>query len=84
MEAKPDLEHGIYRVRHTLVLPSGACMSCESDFISRDGQLLLVLDWSGDQPAVTLPLDETLLKPDARGEGYYEYSGQLVDPRTMQ
>lgn len=85
---KPDLEHGIYRVAHTLTV-GGANLICESDLIFLDGQPFVVLDWAntpGSQeqyPAVKLSVDQALLEPGA-ADGYLVYSGQLVDPRKVQ
>ena len=84
---KPDLELGIYRVTHTL-LRVGNYYTCESDFISRDDQLLSVLEWarapSGEQyPALTAPLNFELFE-EAGQPGYYTYRDPIVHPRETQ
>jgi len=82
-----DIEHGIYHVKHTLIT-GGERREVESDFILMDDKLLLVLQWiqrpEGDVwPGLTLPLDEDLLDEDPNRPGYFIYSGELVDPRTV-
>lgn len=81
---KPDLEHGIYRVLHTLVV-GGLRMKCESDLIFQNDQPFVVLEWGGQlerqYPAVKLELNPTLLERNPSMAGYFLYSGQLVDPR---
>jgi hypothetical protein len=87
-DSEPDLEKGVYRVSHSIVVGKSR-LSAESDFIHQDGTFLLVLDWArrpqGDLwPSVTLPLDEHLLEASPGRPGYFTYSGELVDPRTVQ
>lgn len=84
---KPNVELGIYRLIHT-ALRDGNYYLSECDFISRDGELLAVLEWApgpaGEQyPALTVPLDPTLLEETGRA-GYHTYNGHLVDPRKTQ
>lgn len=83
-----DVEHGIYRVMHTLIVGRER-RTVENDFILQEDQLLLVLEWihrpEGDiWPGLTLPLDEELLDEDPSRPGHFLYSGELVDPRRMQ
>jgi hypothetical protein len=84
---KPNLELGIYRVTHTIVVGE-VRYTVENDFISRDGELILVLEWGGPTtspfPLVTLELDPEQLTECPGMAGYYTYSGQLVDPRKVQ
>jgi hypothetical protein len=87
MGDKPDLERGIYRVTLTL-LPGQTRHIVENDFIFRDNELLLVLEWGGPKtnqfPLVTLKLDPERLKESPSMAGYFVYDGDLVDPRTVQ
>jgi hypothetical protein len=87
MGDKPDLERGIYRVTLTLVLGQARHI-VENDFILRDGELLLVLEWSGQKtnqfPLVTLELDPERLKESPGMAGYFVYDGDVVDPRRVQ
>ena len=87
MTSEPDLEHGIYRLTHTLIV-GGKRYTCESDFIRRDDELLVVLDWGetrGNQfPLVTQEIDPSKLRDDPRGPGYFLYSGDIEDPRKVQ
>jgi hypothetical protein len=87
-EDEDNIEHGIYRVKHTF-LAGDARVTAESDFILQDDRLLLVLEWvhrpEGDMwPGLTLPLDEELLDEDPNRPGYFIYSGDLVDPRKAK
>ncbi len=82
------IEHGIYRVKHTLIMGDKRS-TVENDFILQNDRLLLVLEWvhrpEGDMwPGVTLPLDEDLLEEDPNRPGRFVYSGELVDPRKAQ
>jgi len=87
MRDKPDLEKGIYRVTHTLVIGKSR-LNCESDLIFLNNQPFVVLEWAGPQesqhPDVKLPLDLALLEAEPARHGYLLYSGELVDPRTVQ
>jgi hypothetical protein len=84
---KPDLERGIYRVTHSLVIGDRRFI-VENDFIFQDGDLILVLEWAGppdaQHPSVTLQLVPALLSECPGEAGYYTYSGELVDPRKVQ
>jgi hypothetical protein len=84
-EDEANIEHGIYRVTHMMVV-DGARRKVRSDFILQDDRLLLVLEWvhrpEGDMwPGLTLTLDEDLLEDDPDRPGQFLYSGELVDPR---
>jgi hypothetical protein len=84
-EDESNIEHGIYRVKYTLVAGNERRVT-QSDFILKDDQLLLVLEWvhrpEGDMwPGFTLPLEDDLLDEDPNRPGYYIYSGEIVDPR---
>jgi hypothetical protein len=87
MSSEPDLEHGIYRVLHTLQI-GDVHHIVESDLIFRDGSPTVVFEWGGPEdhqyPAVTLELDLELLSDSAGRPGYFDYSGQIVDPRSKQ
>jgi hypothetical protein len=82
---KPDLEHGIYRVLHSIIIGNVRHM-VENDFIFQDDRLLLVLEWGGlkenQHPALTLPLDPAYLEERPGMPGYFLYNGQLIDPRS--
>jgi hypothetical protein len=87
MSEKPDFEHGIYRVDHTLRVGM-VQHTCQSDLIFIMGNPFVVLEWGGpsgsQKPKLTLPLDAKFLSPPSP-EGYYVYSGPtLVDPRSVQ
>ncbi len=84
-EDEANIEHGIYRVMHWLIV-NGERRRVRSDFILQGEELLLVLEWinrpEGDMwPGLTLPLDEDLLEDDPNRPGHFLYSGELVDPR---
>ena len=88
MTEKPDMAHGIYRVTHTLSMGTASHV-CESDLIFLEGKPIVVLEW-GDKPGspeqypmVTLPLDPAFLE-ETKPDGYFIYSGQLADPRSVQ
>jgi hypothetical protein len=87
MNKKPDLERGVYRVTHTIQVGE-TNLTAETDFIYRNGDLLLVLEWGGpthnQHPSLTLPLDPALLTEVPNNPGYYTYSGHLEDPRRRQ
>jgi len=87
-EDEDNIEHGIYRVKHTFI-KGDARITAENDFILQDDKLLLVLEWinrpEGDLwPGLTVPLDEELLDEDPNRPGYFLYSGDLVDPRKAK
>ncbi|MDP2331173.1 MAG: hypothetical protein Q8M19_10830 [Reyranella sp.] len=85
-DEQPDLEHGIYRVHHSLGVGKGVLVA-ESDLIfDENDQPVLVLEWGrkpdGEQyPDVTLKLDPALLTEAPGPPGYFDYSGVLHDPR---
>jgi hypothetical protein len=84
MNEKPDLERGIYRLSHSLIV-DGQRFIVETDFIHQDGEFLLVLEWGGPStsqfPSVTLKLDAARLTETTGRPGYFVYDGDLVDPR---
>lgn len=84
---KPDFEHGVYRVSHTLKV-GDVWHNCESDLIFLDDQPFVVLEWAGPPgnlyPDVKLALDPSLLEVTTP-LGYFCYTGQnLLDPRQIQ
>jgi len=53
-----------------------------SDLIFIDGVPHIVLEWSGDKPETTVPLDPAhLVGPD--GAGSYYYGPEIEDPRPL-
>ena len=74
MSDKPDLEHGVYRVMHSLVR-GGVRYICESDLIFKDGRPFVVLEWAGSPgtlyPDRALALDPARLREGSGPRGYF-------------
>ena len=87
MNNKPDLEHGVYRVTHLLLL-NGSRYVCESDLIFLEAQPFVVLEWGGPPghlyPDVKVAIDLSRLGDGPGGEGYFVYDGDVADPRKLQ
>lgn len=85
-KAKPDLEHGIYRVTHFLVLGELRYLA-ESDLIFLDDKPFAVLEWAGprdnQEPELTVALEPTRLQVAYGEAGYFVYDGDVLDPRKV-
>jgi hypothetical protein len=82
---KPDLEHGVYRVTHNIIVGSKRLIA-ESDLIFVDGHPFVVLEWAGSRenqhPGLTVALDPAQLEERPGPPGYFLCNGDVVDPRT--
>jgi len=85
MNSELDLEHGVYRVMHTLQT-GAAYLMCENDLIFIEGRPLVVLEWTQPgghpPPTVTVALDPAHLTERPGPPGYFLYDLPVVDPRT--
>lgn len=82
-DQQPDLESGIYRVTHTLLV-EGALVTCVSDLIFQNEDAFAVLEWT-EGPGETWPKVKVLLDPSrlqpTLPRGWFLYTGELTDPR---
>jgi hypothetical protein len=87
MSDKPDHEHGIYRVLHTIKV-GGNWLTGISDLIFLEGDPYIVLEWGGtpenQRPEVTQKLDPARLSKDLSGSADFLYDGPVEDPRSVQ
>ena len=85
MNSKPDLENGVYRVTHFLLLGNKR-YAAESDLIFIEDRPYIVLEWTGPEgnhpPTLTVALEPARLQETPGPSGYFLYDGDVVDPRT--